>query len=142
MKVIAYGSLLSRASLESVVKRPAPLSKVIVPGWKRVFNAAFDPYGYANILLAAESTIEGAYFELDPAEVRLFDEREAGSELIEVMPGFLAFVWPEEYCRELPVLQSYLAVCTGGAAEAGVDFARGTDWPGAVVDDSADPWYR
>ena len=77
MKVIAYGSLLSRASLESVVDRPAPLSKVIVPGWKRVFNAAFDSYGFANIQADAASTIEAAYFELDPAEVRLFAEREA-----------------------------------------------------------------
>ena len=91
---------------------------------------------------APGAIVEAAYFELDPAELGLFDEREAGSELIEVIPAYFAFVWPTACCRELPVLRSYIDVCRRGADEVGIDFATGTDWPAVVVDDTADPVYR
>jgi hypothetical protein len=141
MKIIAYGSLMNRSSLESVVGRPAPLSKVVVPGWQRIFNAPFDPYAFLNIRPVLGSTIEAAYFELDPAELGLFAEREAGSELVAAVPGFHAFVWPESDCRELPVLRSYLDFCCDAAVQVGVSFTASLVWPTTVVDDTDDPQY-
>jgi hypothetical protein len=141
MKIVAYGSLMNQASLESVVGLPAPLSKIIVPGWKRVFNAPFDRHAYLNIVPAVDTAIEAAYFELDPARRRRFDEREAGADLVEVIPGFYAFVWPEADCRQLPVLRSYLDACSQAAADLGIDFAVGLDWPRTVVDDTKNPQY-
>jgi hypothetical protein len=142
MKVVAYGSLMNRSSLESVVKRPAPLSKITVSGWKRIFNAPFDGYAFLNLKSIENGVIEAAYFELEPAEQQLFSEREAGADLVEVMPGFYAFVWPEGYCRELPTLRSYIDICSYAANELGVDFAMGLDWPGTIVDDTKNPEYR
>ena len=139
MKIIAYGSLMNQASLESMVNRPAPLSKIVIPGWRRAFDAAFDPYAFMNLKPAPDRVIEAAYFELDPAEAELFDEREEGSELVEVIPGHYAFVWPEPKCRELTVLWSYIDFCARAAAELGVNFD--IDWPPDVEDDSANPRY-
>ena len=141
MKIIAYGALMNRSSLESVVARPAPLSKIIVSGWQRVFNAPFDGYAFLNLTPAADSIIEAAYFELDPTELELFAEREGGAELVEVAPGFHAFIWPESYCRELPALRSYIDVCSHAAGDLGIDFAIGLDWPRAVIDDTKNPQY-
>jgi hypothetical protein len=142
VNVVAYGSLMRRSSLESTLRRPAPLAKVSFPGWRRVFNAPFDDYSYLNLRPVPGAILEAAYFELDAAELGLFDEREAGSELVEVMPAYFAFVWPAAYCRELPVLRSYIDVCRGGADELGIEFTAGTDWPEVIVDDTADPVYR
>ena len=141
MKIIAYGSLMNRSSLESVVGRPAPLSTIVVSGWKRVFNAAFDGYAFLNLRPAADSMIEAAHFELDSTELELFAEREEGAQLVEVVPGFHAFVWSETYCRELPVLRSYLDVCSHAAGGLGINFAVGLDWPRTVVDDTKNPQY-
>jgi hypothetical protein len=142
MNIVAYGSLMRRSSLESTLRRPAPLAKVSFPGWRRIFNAPFDDYAYLNLRPDPEAIVEAACFELDAAELGLFEEREAGSELVEVMPAYFAFVWPAAYCRELPVLRSYIDVCRRGAGELGIDFTTGTDWPEVVVDDTADPIYR
>jgi hypothetical protein len=142
VNVVAYGSLMRWSSLESTLRRPALLAKVSFPGWRRIFNAPFDDYSYLNLRPVPGAILEAAYFELDAAELGLFDEREAGSELVEVMPAYFAFVWPAAYCRELPVLRSYIDVCRGGADELGIDFTAGTDWPEVVVDDTADPLYR
>jgi len=142
MKVIAYGSLMNRRSLESVVRRPAPLSKVTVSGWRRIFNAPFDGYAFLNLQPAEGRRVEAAYFELDPAEQQLFDEREAGADLVEVARGFHAFVWPEDYCRELPALQSYVDFCSCAADELGVNFTAGLDWPKIIIDDTGNPLYR
>jgi hypothetical protein len=141
VKFIAYGALMNRSSLESVVARPAPLRKIIVSGWKRVFNAPFDEYAFLNLTPAVDSVIEAGYFELDTAELELFAEREAGSQLVEVVPGFHAFVWPDAYCRELPVLRSYINVCSQAAGDLGINFAAGLDWPRDVVDDTENPQY-
>jgi hypothetical protein len=141
LKIIGYGSLLSRASLESTLRRPAPLTKTTVTGWRRVFNAAFDAYAFANLSRDPGAVIEAAFFQLDAAEVDLFTDRERGSELAEVAPGYFAFVWPDGRCGDLPVLRSYIDVCRRGAGEMGVDIELGTDWPGVVVDDSAAPVY-
>jgi hypothetical protein len=141
MKVIVYGSLMNRTSLESVLQRPALLSKIAVAGWKRVFNAPFDGYSFLNLRPAENDAIEAAYFELDPSEQQLFAEREAGADLIEVVPGFYAFIWPEEYCRDLPALQSYIDICSRAAGELGVDFASGVDWPEVIIDDKKNPEY-
>ena len=142
MNIVAYGSLMCRSSLESTLRRPAVLAALTVPGWRRVFNAAFDDYAYLNLLPVTGTVIEAASFALDPAELPLFGEREAGSELIEVTPGYFAFVWPGAQCRELPVLRSYIDICRRGADELGIDFVTGTDWPLDVVDDAGDPAYR
>jgi hypothetical protein len=141
MKIIAYGSLMNRSSLESVLCRPAPLSKITVSGWRRIFNAPFDGYAYLNLAASPGGTIEAAYFELDPADLGLFAEREAGAELVEVVPEFHAFVWPESDCRELPALRSYMEVCSRAAGDLGINFAAGLDWPQAVVDDTENPQY-
>jgi hypothetical protein len=141
LKIIGYGSLLSRSSLESTLRRPAPLTKTTVTGWRRVFNAEFGGYAFGNLRRDPEAIIEAAFFELAAAEVDLFADREKGSELAEVAPGYFAFVWPDGRCRDLPVLRSYIDVCRRGAGEMGIDIERGTDWPGVVVDDSAAPAY-
>jgi len=133
---------MNRSSLESTLGRSAPLATMAFPGWRRVFNAPFDDYSYLNLRPVPGAITEAAYFELDAAELGLFDEREAGSELIELTSAYFAFVWPAACCRELPVLRSYINVCRRGADELGVDFTAGTDWPALVVDDTADPIYR
>jgi len=142
VNIVAYGSLMHRPSLESTLRRPASLTRMSLPGWRRVFNAPFDGYSYLNLRPASGAIVEAAYFELDSAELGLFDEREAGSELVEVIPACFAFVWPMAYCRELPVLRSYIDVCRRGADKIGIDFINGTDWPGVILDDSVDPIYR
>jgi hypothetical protein len=142
MKIVAYGSLMSRSSLESVVHRPSSLSKIIIPGWKRVFNAPFDGYAFLNLQPTSGGKIEAVYFEIDPAELQLFSVREAGAELVEIVPGFYAFVWPAEYCRELPALRSYIDICSDAARELGINFTVGLDWPRTVVDDTKNPEYR
>lgn len=142
MNVIAYGSLMSQPSLELTLKRPAQLIKISVPNWKRVFNAPFDGYAFLNLQAEPSCTIEAAYFKLKPAEAKLFAEREAGSSLVEVMPRFFGFVWPDECCQKLPVLQSYIDVCRRGASELGLNFSSGLDWPTMVIDDSENPVYR
>jgi len=143
MNVVAYGSLMYRPSLEATLRRPATLTPITVPGWRRVFNAAFpDGLSYLNIMPALSGQLEAAYFTVEPAELTLFADREAGSELVEVMRGYHAFVWLARACRELPVLRSYLDMCRQGAADLGVNLELGTTWPAAVRDDSARPFYR
>jgi hypothetical protein len=142
VNIVAYGSLMCRESLESTLGRPVALTKITVPGWRRVFNAAFDEYAYLNLRRDLGADIEAAYFELDDAELPFFAEREAGSELTEVARGYLAFVWPAEHCRELPVLRSYPDICRLGADELGLRLEAGTDWPRIVVDDAGNPAYR
>jgi hypothetical protein len=143
MKVVAYGSLMHRPSLEATLRRPAMLTPVTLPGWRRVFNAPFpDGLSYLNIQPALSSQIEAGYFTVEPAELPLFADREAGSELVEVMSGYHAFVWPPGAWRELPVLRSYLEVCRQGAAGLGISFSLGTTWPAVVCDDAASPRYR
>jgi hypothetical protein len=143
MNVVAYGSLMCRVSLEATLGRPAALTRVTVPGWRRAFNAAFpDGLAYLNLVPALSSQVEAACFTLAPAELPLFAEREAGSVLSEVMPGYHAFTWPASRCRELPVPRSYLDVCRRGAAELGIDLAAGTSWPATIHDDCGHPLYR
>jgi hypothetical protein len=143
MNVVAYGSLMYRPSLEATLRRPAALTRITIPGWRRVFNASFpDGLCYLNIAPALSSQMEAAYFTAEPAELALFADREAGSQLVEVLPGYHAFVWPRQAWRELPVLRSYLDVCRRGAADLGINLDLGTTWPAAVRDDSARPGYR
>jgi hypothetical protein len=143
MKVIAYGSLMHRPSLEATLRRPATLTRITIPGWRRLFNAPFpDGLSYLNIAPALSSQIEAGYFTADPSELPLFADREAGSELVEVMSGYHAFVWPRHAWRELPVLRSYLEVCRLGAEALGVALDLGTTWPTVVRDDTARPLYR
>lgn len=141
LNIVAYGSLMKQSSLDSAVHRPTPLRKITIIGWKRVFNAPFDDYAFLNLHRAPGVEIEAAYFDLAPAELELFAEREAGAELVEVKAGFFAFVWPQDVCRDLPTLRSYLDVCSEGATELGIDFMVGMDWPQTVVDDTHDPIY-
>ncbi len=143
MNVVAYGSLMYRPSLEATLRRPAGLTRITIPGWRRVFNAPFpDGLSYLNIQPALSTQLEAAYFTVDRSELPLFADREAGSELVEVMSGYHAFVWPRTAWRELPVLRSYLDVCRRGAAGLGVNLDLGTTWPLVVRDDTANPVYR
>jgi cation transport regulator ChaC len=34
MKVVAYGSLMHRPSLEATLRRPAALTRITIPGWR------------------------------------------------------------------------------------------------------------
>jgi hypothetical protein len=143
VNVVAYGSLMHQPSLEATLRRPAQLNKVTVPGWRRVFDAAFpDGLAYLNLRPAPGSQVQAAWFTVSESELRLFADREAGSNLVEVLPGFHAFVWPEACCRELPVLSSYIDICHRGAKALGIDLGQGTTWPAAIRDDSASPAYR
>jgi hypothetical protein len=142
VNIVAYGSLMHRHSLEATLGRPATLTKITIPGWRRVFDAAFgDGFAYLNLRPALRTQVEAAYFTLDGAELRLFAQREEGSDLTEVLPGYHAFVWPRERCRDLPVLCSYIDICRRGAAELGVSLSAGTTWPSTVHNDSAAPLY-
>ncbi|MDB5179153.1 MAG: hypothetical protein JWN01_1096 [Patescibacteria group bacterium] len=141
MNIIVYGSLMKQASLEATLGRTAVLTKVTVPGYNRVFNAPFDNYAFLNLQFAVDAYIEAAYFELKPAEIANFGEREAGSELVEVKPGFFAFIWPADYVAELPVLQSYVNFCEEGASVLGIDMRQGFITPQTIVDDTLKPLY-
>jgi hypothetical protein len=142
VNIVAYGSLMHRGSLEATLRRPATLTKVTIPGWRRVFDAAFpDGFAYLNLRPTLSTQIEAAYFALDAAELVLFAEREEGAALTEVLPGYHAFVWPRERCRELPVLCSYIDICRRGAAELGISLSAGTTWPSATHDDTTAPLY-
>jgi hypothetical protein len=141
MKVIAYGSLMSQTSLESTLGRRAGLTAVSISGWKRVFNAPFDGYAFLNLKRESDASIEAAFFELGATELPLFAEREAGSELLEVMTGYYAFVWPEHYCQNLPALRSYIQLCEQSATRNGLDFSVGLEYPVLVIDDLAKPLY-
>jgi len=143
VNVVAYGSLMHRPSLEATLRRPAALTRITMPGWRRVFNAAFsDGLAYLNLQRALSSQIEAAFFTVDRSELPLFADREAGAELVEVMTGYHAFVWPERHCVELPVARSYVEVCRRGAADLGIDLSMGTTWPVTVLDDTDLPRYR
>jgi hypothetical protein len=143
VNVVAYGALMHRPSLEATLRRPARLNRLTIPGWRRVFDAAFpDGLAYLNLRPALSTQIQAAWFNVAEPELRLFADREAGSDLVEVLPGFHAFVWPEARCREFPVLSSYVDICRRGAKALGIDLAQGTTWPATIRNDSANPAYR
>jgi hypothetical protein len=142
VNIVAYGSLMHRPSLEMTLARRSLLTKITIPGWRRVFDAAFpDGFAYLNLRPARGSQIEAAYFTLDAAELRLFAQREEGSDLVEVVPGYHAFVWPRARCRDLPVLCSYIDICRRGAAELDVSLSTGTTWPSIIHNDTSAPLY-
>jgi hypothetical protein len=142
VNIVAYGALMQRHSLEATLGRPATLTKITIPGWRRVFDAAFpDGLSYLNLRADPGGRIEAAYFTLDAVELGLFAEREEGADLTEVLPGYHAFIWPRSRCRELPVPCSYIDICRRGAAELGISLAAGIAWPAALHDDSAAPLY-
>lgn len=141
MNIIAYGSLMNKTSLEKTLKRPAELYKIVIPGYSRIFNAPFGSYSFLNLLADPKATIEGAYFTLRESEIKLFADREAGSNLVEILPNYYAFIWPTDYCKTLPVLRSYLSACQKGAQDLGVNFKTGLRAPDEIVDDSAEPLY-
>lgn len=141
MNIIVYGSLMNQVSLESTLGRPATLTKTEVLGYARIFNAPFDGYAFFNLQADPASFIEVAYFELEGEELVKFAEREAGSDLIEVKPGYFAFVWPANYTQELAVLQSYIDLCQEGADALGIDMQKGLISPQLVVDDTLEPLY-
>lgn len=141
MKVLAYGSLQNKRSLEATLNRRASYGIVEVKGYQRVFNAPFGDYAFLNLQPNSESTFECAYFEIDESELYKFDVREAGSILTEVMPGYYAFIWPEVNCKELPVLQSYIDICENGAKDQDVNLWQGTISPEKVINDLLEPMY-
>lgn len=141
MKLIAYGSLMNQTSLAETLGRQAKLRKIQVMGYQRVFNAPFDDYAFLNLTPARNESIDAAYFYLDRTELPLFAEREAGSSLVEILPGYFAFIWGCPSSTELPVLQSYIEVCVAGANTLGIDFWRGLIPPGQIVNDTRRPLY-
>lgn len=141
MNIIAYGSLMNKNSLEKTLGRHATLKKIIVPNVKRFFNAPFGDYAFLNLLPDKKNFIEAAYFCLSRDELGRFSEREAGSTLQELLPGFFAFIWPDANCRELPVLQSYITFCSEGALQNKISFWQGTYQPHLVINDLNNPLY-
>lgn len=133
MKIMAYGSLMNQNSLEKTLSRSVKLTKIIVPGYGRVFDAPFGKYAYLN-LRESPGRMEAALFEMEERELIKFDEREAGSKLIEIMPGILTFIWPDAYCRRLPVLRDYIDICAAGASRLSVDIWRNTELPNEIID--------
>jgi hypothetical protein len=141
MNLIAYGSLMNQTQVTATLGRPAALTPLELPGYARVFNAPFDGYAFLNLVEAPDTTIEVATFTIEPPELARFAEREAGSQLVPVLPDYYAFVWPMDRTAELPVLQSYLAVCAEGAQSLGLDADRGLIAPARVVNDLRAPLY-
>ncbi len=141
MKIITYGSLLNLFSLEKSLKRKSFLKKIIVPGVERIFNAPFGDYSFLNLRQSFTSQIEAAYFEIEKKELKKFRKREEGSKMKEIIPGYFAFIWPENKCEELPVLQSYINFCVAGADELGVDLWKGTIKPLIIINDLECPLY-
>lgn len=141
MNIIAYGSLMKQSSLETTLGRPTPLSKIVLPGVQRVFNVPFDGYAFLNLQINRKSTIEAAYFSIDPNEINHFALREANSDLIEICPGYFAFTWRSSRTQNLPVLQSYIALCQFGADEMNLNFERGLIVPSIVFEDLQQPQY-
>lgn len=142
MNIITYGSLMNQKSLEKTLQRDAKLLTITLPKANRIFNAPFGDYAFLNLELGGKDSIEAAYFELDKNEIEKFSEREKDSELIEVVKGMYAFVWPAAYCRELPVLQSYIDVCESGCRDLGIDLWSGMKMPQKIIDDSRQPLYQ
>ncbi len=142
MNIIAYGSLLNKQSLETTLQRKTKLNKIILPDYERIFNAPFGEYSFLNLQKNKTSYIETAYFVLKENEIAKFKEREAGSDLIEVLPMYFAFIWPEQYCKILPVLQSYIDICEKGAEQLKIDIWRNIIKPDVIEDDRRNPRYR
>jgi len=132
---------MNQKSLEETLGRPVKLRKTTLNGWVRVFNAPFDGYAFLNLQKCSCKTIEVAYFEIEPWEIKKFAKREAGSDLIEVKKGYIAFVWPANKCQDLPVLQSYIDVCEEGADVLGIDFRAWTIQPKVLFNDLQDLKY-
>jgi hypothetical protein len=142
MKIIAYGSLMNRKSLEKTLGREVNLRKTKICGYARIFNAPFGRFAFLNLTRLRRSKTEVGYFEILPIELRFFADREAGSNLIEVKKNYFAFVWPKSKCIKLPVLASYIRVCEQGAENLGVDFWQNTTRPQKVTDDLQNPLYK
>lgn len=141
MKIIAYGSLMNKDSLKKTLKRDVLLCKIVITGYRRVFNAPFSSYAFLNLEKCETRNTEMAYFTINKQELKLFWERERGSKLVEIKQGYYAFVWPRESCVELSVLQSYIDICLGGARELDVNFWKNTVRPKVIVNDRKNPGY-
>ena len=142
MKIIAYGSLMNSDSLAASLGRPAHLTKITVHGYSRVFNAPFDGYAFLNLKPTPEESIEAAYFELQRPELAHFAVREAGAEIIEIIPNFYAFIWSLSLAPEIPVLQSYINFCDSAARAMGINFWHGLIMPtSTIIDDREKPLY-
>ncbi len=132
---------MNRNSLKKTLQRDVELTTLVIPSVTRVFDAPFSEYAYCNLKFARDTSIQAAYFSMEEQELKKFAEREAGSIMVEVLPSFFAFVWPEEKCRTLPVLQSYIDFCMQGANELTIDFWEGTKKPKKIIDDRKKPLY-
>lgn len=142
MKIIAYGSLLNVKSMAITFEELKTLRKINLPGFGRIFNAPFGQYSYLNLREGKNLQIEAAYFEVDNNQLKILKKREAGAELVEVMPGFFAFIWRGKYCKKKPVLASYIKVCEDGAQNLGVNFWEGTIKPLKIVNDLKKSLYE
>lgn len=141
MRVLGYGSLMNQQSLDRLLGRHAELHRVVVHGYARIFNAPFSGYAYLNLLAKSNSVIEAVSFEIEEAELQKFSEREAGSDLIELTPGLMGFVWPASATQELEVLQSYIDFCEDAANGMNVDLSIGLVRPAAILNDRKNPKY-
>jgi gamma-glutamylcyclotransferase (GGCT)/AIG2-like uncharacterized protein YtfP len=141
MKILAYGSLMNSSSLERLLDRKATLKPLTVIGYARIFNVPFFGYAYLNLTKQPGLVLEGAYFEIDDPELEKFAEREAGSDLIEVVPGIFAFIWTESLIEECPVLQTYIDFVSNSATQLGLNIQKGWIKPKIIIDDRQIPKY-
>lgn len=142
MKIVAYGSLQNKVSLEATLGRPVSYDVITVEGYQKVFNAPFGDYAFLNLQKNVESSFDCLYFDIDPTELDKFAVREAGSELVEIMPSYWAFIWPSDYCRDLPVLKSYIDVCEVAAKQNELYLWQGAVLPCEVINDTQKPLYK
>ena len=141
MYIIAYGSLMDSAQLSQTLGRTAQLRLIILNGVARIFNAPFAGYAYLNLRFDPNSSVEAAWFMLQPSELVKFAEREAGSVLSEVAPGYYAFVWPNPPSTALETPRSYLELCQTAAIRLGIDFEIGLIRPARIAEDLNEPIY-
>ncbi|GEM_PF-2470542 len=141
MNIVAYGSLMNQASLNTTLQRPTLLTKLVVPGVARIFNAPFGEFNYLNLETDVASSIEAAYFTITQSELTKFAERESGSIVIEIMSGYFVFIWPSKSPRTLPVPRSYIDLCRSGAKDLNINFDRGLIIPRNIFDDQLEPVY-
>jgi hypothetical protein len=142
MKIVTYGSLQNKASLEATLSRPVSYGVITIEGYQKIFNAPFGDYAFLNLQKNQSSSFSCLYFEIEPNELTKFAKREAGSDLVEIMPGYRAFIWPTNYCRNLPVLRSYIQLCELAAKQNKLDFWQGTVLPSEVINDAQKPLYK
>lgn len=141
MKLVAYGSLINKSSLEETLGRDVAYELIAIKDYARIFDAPFGEYAFLNLTNIPGAQFEAACFSIKQSELSKFEVREAGSILLEIKPDHFAFVSPAQKCKNLPVLQSYIDVCEKGCNLLGISLWTSTIRPKTIINDRANPLY-